>query len=54
MADKHTAREPGTKPTIWTQSEPDTVRFYTGSGLARHGRRVGLVPSFGPAGLAQA
>lgn len=54
MANKHEAREPGTQPAIWARSEPDTVRFYAGSSLARHGQRAELVPSFGHVGLARA
>jgi hypothetical protein len=32
MANKHEAREPGTKHAIWARSEPGTARFYAGLG----------------------
>jgi hypothetical protein len=32
MANKHEARESGTKPAVWARSEHDTTRFYVGSG----------------------
>jgi hypothetical protein len=30
MANKHDAREPGTKPTVLVRSEPGTARLYAG------------------------
>jgi hypothetical protein len=30
MANKHEAREPGTKHAVWAWSEPGTARFYVG------------------------
>jgi hypothetical protein len=42
MANKHEAREPGTKPAVWAQSEPSTTRFYADLGWAGTNKRVGL------------
>jgi hypothetical protein len=42
MANKHEAREPGTKPVVWAWSEPGPSRFYTGPGRSGTNKRVGL------------
>jgi hypothetical protein len=42
MANKHEAREPGTKPVVWARSEPDTARFYAGPGWPGKNKRAGL------------
>jgi hypothetical protein len=42
MANKHEAREPGTKPAVWARSEPGTTRFSAGRGRPDTNKRVGL------------
>jgi hypothetical protein len=42
MANKHEAREPGTKPVVWVRSESDTTRFYVGPGRSDTNKRAGL------------
>jgi hypothetical protein len=42
MANKHEAREPGMKPTVWARSEPGTARFYAGLGRPGTNKRAGL------------
>jgi hypothetical protein len=42
MANKHEAREPGTKPAVWARSEPGTTRFYAGLGRPGTNKWAGL------------
>jgi hypothetical protein len=42
MANKHEAREPGTKPAVWARSEPGTARFYVGPGRPGTNKQAGL------------
>jgi hypothetical protein len=42
MANKHEARESGTKPVVWARSEPGTTWFYAGPGRPGTNKRVGL------------
>jgi hypothetical protein len=42
MANKHEAREPSTKHTVWARSEPGTARFYAGPGRPGTNKRAGL------------
>jgi hypothetical protein len=42
MANKHEAREFGTKPVVWARSELGTTRFYAGSGWPSTNKRAGL------------
>jgi hypothetical protein len=37
MSNKHETHDPGTKPVVWTRSEPGTARFYARPGPARAG-----------------
>jgi hypothetical protein len=40
MANKHEAREPGTKPAVWARFEPDTAWFYAGPSRPGTNKRV--------------
>jgi hypothetical protein len=40
MANKHDARESGTKPAVWARSEPGTIRFYAGPGRIGTNKRA--------------
>jgi hypothetical protein len=42
MANKHEAREPGTKPAVWARSEPDKTRFDAGPDWPDTNKRAGL------------
>jgi hypothetical protein len=53
MANKHEAREPGTKPAVWTRSEPGTTRFYAGPGQPSTNKRAGLGQESRHGGLAR-
>jgi hypothetical protein len=53
MANKHEAREPGTKPAVWARSEHDTTRFYAGPGRPDTNKRAGLGQETRHGGLAQ-
>jgi hypothetical protein len=53
MANKHEAREPDTKPTVWARSEPVTAWFYAGPGWPGTNKRVGLGQETRHGGLAQ-
>jgi hypothetical protein len=41
MANKHEARESGTKPAVWARSEPGTARFYADPGRPGTNKKVG-------------
>jgi hypothetical protein len=53
MSNKHESREPGTKPVVWARSEPDTARFYAGSGRPGTNKRAGLGQETRHGGLAR-
>jgi hypothetical protein len=42
MANKHEAREPGTKPAVWARSESGTTRFYADPGWLGTNKRARL------------
>lgn len=50
MANKHEAREPGTKPAVWVRSEPGTAWFYAGPSRPGY-MRAGLRQKNEPVGL---
>jgi hypothetical protein len=52
MANKHEAREPGTKPAFWARSEPGTTRFYAGPGRPGTNKRARLGQEIRHGGLA--
>jgi hypothetical protein len=52
MANKHEAREAGTKPAVWVQSEPRTTRFFAGPGRPGTNKRAGLGQETRHGGLA--
>jgi hypothetical protein len=53
MANKHEAREPGTKPTVWARFEPGMTRFYAGPARPDTNKRVGLGQEIRHGGLAR-
>jgi hypothetical protein len=53
MANTHEARELGTKPAVWARFEPDTARFYAGTGRPGTNKRAGLGQETRHGGLAQ-
>jgi hypothetical protein len=53
MANKHEAREPGTKPSVLARSEPVTARFYAGPGRLDTNKRVELGQETRHCGLAR-
>jgi hypothetical protein len=53
MANKHEARESGTKPAVCARSEPDTTRFYAGPGRPGTNKRAGLGQETRHVGLAR-
>jgi hypothetical protein len=53
MANKHEAREPGTKRAVGARSEPGTARFYAGLGRPGTNKRAGLGQEPRHGGLAQ-
>jgi hypothetical protein len=53
MANKHEAREPGTKLAFWARSEPGTARFYAGPGRPGTNKRAGLGQKIRHDGLAR-
>jgi hypothetical protein len=53
MANKHEAREPGTKLAVWVRSEPGTAWFYAGPGRPSTNKRVGLGQETRHSGLAR-
>jgi hypothetical protein len=53
MANKHEAREPGTKLVFWARSKPGTVRFYVGPGRPDTNKRAGLGQEIRHDGLAR-
>jgi hypothetical protein len=53
MANKHEARESGTKLAVWAQSESGTARFYAGLGRPDTNKRAGLGQETRHGGLAR-
>jgi hypothetical protein len=53
MANKHEAREPGTKHAVWVWSEPGTARFYAGPGRPDTNKWAGLGQETRHGGLAR-
>jgi hypothetical protein len=53
MANKHEAREPGTKPGVWARSEFGTARFYAGPGRPSTNKRARLGQETRHGGLAR-
>jgi hypothetical protein len=53
MVNKHEAREPGTKPAVWSRSEPSTARFYASPDRPDTNKWVGLGQETRHGGLAR-